>query len=85
MEVIVTTWPPDVVTIWAAVGVGVVAAFEEDDDDCAAVAEEDADDAVEAEDDEADDVSLDVVVAGAVEVAAAAVVEGLDGALHNPG
>ena len=83
VEVIVTTWPPDVVTIWAVVGIGVAAVFEADDD-CADVAEEDADDAVEEEDDGADDAAaFDVVDVGSADVGAGAVVEGLVGDLCN--
>jgi hypothetical protein len=82
VEVIVSTKPPDVVTSWAVVGVGLLVDPTEDDD-CVDPTPEVVGVVAEADVDGVD-IALVVVVEGAAVVAVvgvAAVVEGLGGAL----
>jgi hypothetical protein len=84
VEVIVSTKPPDVVTSWAVVGVGLLVDPAGEDDDCVDPAPEVVGVVAEADVDGVDVVALVVVVVGAAVVAVvgvAAVVEGLGGAL----
>jgi hypothetical protein len=83
VEVIVSTKPPDVVTSWAVVGVGLLVDPAGEDDDCVDPAPEVVGVVAEADVEGVDVVALDVVVVGAAVVAVvgvAAVVEGLGGA-----